>query len=193
YKGALNSVSSVSFSPDGKYIASGSGDRYGVWVSGDSTIKLWEVSTGKLVRTFEGHNTVLSVAFSPDGKYIASGSSDKTIKLWEVSTGEHVRTFDGHKSWVSSVCFSSDGKYIASGSGDGTIRLWYVKFGKEVAQFIFFSDGEWVVITSEGYYNASANGEKYLNVRVGNEVYGVEKYRDMFYRPDLVKHALEGN
>jgi len=184
FEGHEYEVYSVCFSPDSKYIASGGWDR---------TIKLWEVSTGKLVRTFEGHKyAVTSVCFSPDGDYIASGSGDNTIKLWEVSTEKLVRTFEGQYG-VLSVCFSLDGKYIASGSWDGTIRLWDVKSGKEVAQFIFFSDGEWVVITPEGYYNASANGEKYLNVRVGNEVYGVEKYRDMFYRPDLVKHALEGN
>jgi len=146
------------------------------------------------VRTFVGlKDRAQSVAFSPEGNYIASVSSDNPINLWEVSTGVLVRTFEGHEDEVLSVCFSPDGKYIASGSSDGTIRLWDVKFGKEVAQFIFFSDGEWVAITSEGYYNASANGERYLNVRVGNQVYGVEKYRDMFYRPDLVKHALEGN
>ena len=69
--GHKGEVSSVCFSPEGNYIASG---------SFDITIKLWEVSTGKLVRTFEGHrNSVSSVAFSPDGKYIASGSWDKTI------------------------------------------------------------------------------------------------------------------
>ena len=104
-----------------------------------------------------------------------------------------MRIFEGHEKRVTSVCFSPDGNYIASGSLDGTIRLWDVKSGKEIAQFIGFSDREWVVITPEGYYNAPANGERYLNVRIGNEVYGVEKYRDMFYRPELFKHALEGN
>ena len=69
-----HNVFSVAFSPDGKSIASGSDDE---------TIKLWEVSTGKLIKTLTGHNKdVYSVAFSPDGKSIASGSLDKTIKLW---------------------------------------------------------------------------------------------------------------
>lgn len=66
------------------------------------------------------------------------------------------------------------------------------KTGKELAQFILFTDGEWIVITPEGYYNASPNGEKHLNVRIGNNVYGIENYRGAFYRPDLVKLALSG-
>ena len=74
--GHSESVDSVSFSPDGKYIASGSLDY---------TVKLWEVESGKEIRTFTGHTyDVRSVSFSPDGKYIASCS--ETIKLWEVES-----------------------------------------------------------------------------------------------------------
>ena len=95
-------VSSVAFSPDGRYALSG---------SGDSTLKLWEVSTGREVRTFSGHAmTVRSVAFSPDGRYALSGSLDKTLKLWEVSTGREVRSFSGYPGVVSSVAFSPDGQ-----------------------------------------------------------------------------------
>ncbi|HOK23808.1 MAG TPA: WD40 repeat domain-containing protein, partial [Candidatus Hydrothermia bacterium] len=121
FVGHESQVNSVCFSPDGNYIASGSGKWEIFSGSYDNTIKLWEVSTGKLVRTFEGHKLgVNAVCFSPDGKYIASGSesvlgsSDNTIKLWEVSTGELVRTFEGYTGGVESVCFSPDGKYIAS-------------------------------------------------------------------------------
>src|SRR2546428_3577989 len=71
-------VLSVAFSPDGKTLASG---------SGDNTVKLWEVSTGTELRTLKGHSYgVVSVAFSPDGKTLASGSRDHTVKLSEDST-----------------------------------------------------------------------------------------------------------
>ena len=55
-----------------------------------------------------------------------------------------------------------------------------------------FEDDEWVVITPEGYYNASIDGAKYINVRVGNMVDSVDKYAKTFYRPDLVQQALDG-
>ena len=82
------SVTSVSFSPDGKFALSGS------W---DETLKLWDVATGREIRTFSGHGDgVTSVSFSPDGKFALSGSWDKTLKLWEVATGKEIRTFSGH-------------------------------------------------------------------------------------------------
>ena len=80
-------VTSVAFSPDGRYALSGSWDK---------TMKLWEVSNGREIRTFQGHSwTVTSVAFSPDGSYALSGSGDNTMKLWEVSSGREIRTFQG--------------------------------------------------------------------------------------------------
>jgi hypothetical protein len=104
-------VNSVSYSPDGRYIASGSVDR---------TIKIWDATTGALVRTLTGHSGyVYSVSYSPDGRYIASGSWDGTIKIWDATTGALVRTLTGHSGYVLSVSYSPDGRYIASGSGDG--------------------------------------------------------------------------
>ncbi len=115
----------MSFSPDGRTLASG-----GSW---DATIRLWEVSTGRHLRTLTGHTDwVTSVSFSPDGRTLASGSDDATIRLWEVSTGRHLRTLTGHTDWVTSVSFSPDGQTLASGSWDATIRLWEVSTGRHL-------------------------------------------------------------
>ncbi len=76
-KGHTGSVCSLAFSPDGKFLASGSDDK---------TIKIWRVSDGSIVQTLKEHTDwVNSIAFSPDGKLLASGSRDGTIRLWRLN------------------------------------------------------------------------------------------------------------
>ncbi|MDH6099753.1 WD40 repeat domain-containing protein [Anabaenopsis sp. FSS-46] len=121
WQGHDRGVSSVTISPDGKTLASGS------W---DNTIKIWDVGTGELRRTLQGHDRgVYSLTISPDGKTLASGSDDNTIKIWDLGTGELRRTLQGHDREVNSVTISPDGKTLASGSWDNTIKIWDVGMG----------------------------------------------------------------
>jgi len=121
------SVQSVAFSPDGKTLAS---------THNDSTIQLWDLKTGRLIRSFVGHTGhVPAIVFSPDGKTLAGGSPDQTVKLWEVSSGRFIRAFKGHSDSIYSVAFSPDGKTLASGSHDRTVKLWEVSSGRLVRSF----------------------------------------------------------
>jgi WD40 repeat protein len=83
-------------------------------------------------------------------------------------------------------------KAIIEWGRDHTIRIYEKATNKEIAKFVSFTDGEWIVITPEGYFNASTNGAKHLNVRVGNNVYGIDQFYAKFYRPELVQLALAG-
>ncbi len=155
--GHLSGVLAVTFSPDGKILASGSNDH---------TIKLWRVSdpaTAGLLKTLTGHSAwVLSVAFSPDGQTLASGSYDQTIKLWRVSdpaTAGLLKTLTGHSGWVRSVTFSPDGQVLASGSLDNTIKLWRVSEGRLIQTITGHKDKVWSVALSPDGHTLASGGD----------------------------------
>ncbi|HKX27545.1 MAG TPA: hypothetical protein VJ302_07630 [Blastocatellia bacterium] len=121
------SVYRVAVSPNGKTLAS---------THNDSTIRLWEVGTGRLIRSFVGHTGhVPVVVFSPDGTVLAGASPDQTLKLWNVESGKFIRAFTGHRDSVTSVAFSPNGKLLVSGSQDQTIKLWEAGTGRLVRSF----------------------------------------------------------
>ena len=129
FTGHKDVINSIAFSPDSKVLASGSGNIYTRDASGspDKTIRLWDVETGTIRRTFpaQKHN-VLCVAFSPDGKVLAASYDDTIIHLWDMQTDTVRRTLEGHTDDVRSVAFSPDGKTLVSGSQDGTLLLWEI-------------------------------------------------------------------
>jgi uncharacterized Zn finger protein (UPF0148 family) len=131
--GHSKAVNGITISPDGQTLVSG---------SRDSTIKVWNLHSGELLRSFQGASGFgswlsgfQSVAISLDGQTLVSGGSDKTIKVWNLHSGELLRTLTGVfsvfysavYSVVYSVAISPDGQTLVSGGLDKTIKVWSKK------------------------------------------------------------------
>jgi WD40 repeat protein/serine/threonine protein kinase len=150
-KGHTSRVTSVAFSPDSKYLASGSGRViFNTWPRRLGEAKVWDAQTGHELFTLKGG--AYCVTYSPDGKRLATGTDggqDKEgkpltadLKVWDAKTGQELLTLKGHTGEVVSVAYSPDGKHLASGCGtwdnsmnawgDVEVKVWDAQTGKEL-------------------------------------------------------------
>jgi WD40 repeat protein len=165
----MSLVDSMAYSPDGKWLVSGSFQEIAVWdiltgqlrqrvtgfahavvavafaldsklfavAGGEPTvegeIKVFEVGSWRQVMDLKnGHSdTVYGVCFSPDNKMLATASADKFIKVWEVPSGKFVKSFEGHTHHVLDVGWMADGKLLASAGGDNTVKVWNFEKGEQ--------------------------------------------------------------
>lgn len=122
--GHAEAVVSIQFSPDGKQLASG---------SGDTTIRLWDLTTETPLFTCTGHKQwVLCVAWSPDGTKLASSCKSGELRIWDPESGKQIgKPMVGHKKWINCLSWepyhlNASCRRIASAGSDGDVRIWDV-------------------------------------------------------------------
>ncbi|TFK17156.1 WD40 repeat-like protein, partial [Coprinopsis marcescibilis] len=133
-----SAVLAVGFSSDGTRIVSGSEDK---------SVRVWDASTGEMLKELEGHTgSVFSVGFSHDGTRIISGSADESVRVWDASTGQMLKKLEGHTGSVLSVGFSRDETRIVSGSHDeSSVRVWDASTGQMLKKLEGHTGSVWSV------------------------------------------------
>src|SRR5437763_863662 len=153
-------ISSLAYSTDGKWLASG---------SSDGSVKVWSTTAWTPdVSLHVSTGEIRSIAFSPDGKTLAAGIRYGTVMLWDVPSKKERATLKGHKSDVWSVAFFPDGKILASADGDwdqpGEVKLWDTATGRERGMLKHSGEVLCLAVSPNGQSLAAGSWDKTIRV-----------------------------
>ena len=153
-------INAVAFSPNGQTLLTGA-STYGAY---DDPLILWNVASGKRIKTFTGHIKMLgavnSAQFSRDGKTVLSSSADETVRLWSVASGQNTRVFSGSSLGSRYSDLSFDGKWMLSGLENGQVRISDVSSGRVLRSFDAFNSIDGVKFSPDARFAAATGNLK---------------------------------
>jgi len=177
-----DALNPLALSPDGAQVLT---------VGSDYALRLWDVFSGKLARTYSGHTApVTTVCFSHDGRYIASGGWDTVIRLWHIDSTTAIRTFHGHDYAVESLSFGAGARMLISAGVDGTRRIWSVEQKTPILTVLTLNDGGWLGYTSDNRFHGSIGSDAFIRWRVRGDKIIREDLNRRFHHPESIASLL---
>lgn len=166
--------------------------------SGSRDLMIWDkrLEAPKRLRIEGARRNLSTLSLSRDARVLVSADLAGWMTLWDWPDASAPpvprwsRQLDAPAPHLLS--FSENGKRLFAGAVDGSVRILAAADGEESARLIRFDDDAWISIIPEGYFAASQDGDRWVNVRVGDRVYGIDQFYDVFYRPDIVERRLAG-
>lgn len=139
----------------------------------------------------------MSFTLTPDGNTVISGAANGHLSSYDAHSGQKVHDFMGHTSDIFGVAVSPNSRFLVSGSLDQTVKIWKISTGKLLLTIFQGSNNEWVAWTPEGYYAASAKGDRYIGWHVNRGVdrealfFPASRFAKQYCAPEIVAKYLE--
>ena len=177
-------VRQLAFSPNGNLLAAAAGSLILMErVPGTTGYRLLRSFGSERDTSVEYENYTL-VAWRPDSTAVAVGDVNHSDIILFALDGARLRTFHGHADMVTHLSFSPDGRHLVSTSRDSTTRIWNVETGDHVA--LVAAGDEWLMVTPDGYFDASRGGGQLASMVNGMDVYAVDQFALKKNRPDVI-------
>jgi len=185
----IGPVDAMKVAPDSRRVAAGA--------YSELTVKQWDTATGKELRRLESgivgrFEGVDDLAYSRPPAHLLAANSNNRIAIWDIDSGRKMRAIESKDQNFTSLAFSGDGKRLVSLDKAGIVRHWDVVTGALLLTVLPF-ENEWLRVTPEGFFDASANGAKYLAAVRGLDSTTIDPLSDQLRRPDLVSAKLAGD
>jgi len=178
-RGHADVVHGITFSPDGRQLATS---------SRDGTARVWDTTSGQELLVLSGDTVaVWDVAFSPDGERLATASADGTAKVWDATSGKVLLSLSGHADAIYAVAFAPDGKRLATASRDRTAKVWDLTPGELVSPTLEVEHGDvvWgVAFSPDGRWLATSSADgtaRVWDVASGQELLSLSGHNGVVY------------